>query len=903
MMLSAGMRLGPYEVLSAIGAGGMGEVYRARDTRLDRMVAIKTLTPRLAEDPLFRERFEREARSVSRLSHPHICTLHDVGTESGQTRQPIYFLVLEYLEGETLGARLRRGSLPVDDVLRIGSEIASALESAHRQGVVHRDLKPGNVMLTKGGAKLLDFGLAKLAAPAGDVQSAVAPQATETAFITSEGAILGTLPYMAPEQLESAEADARSDLFAFGAVMYEMLTGRAAFHGASRASLVGAILRDEPPPITQPGVPPALDRLVRACLAKDPTRRVQSAHDVWLQLKWIAESADDRPETLAMPSGRRVRPILWSALALGTAAVAAMAAWLLKTPPADRLIAARFQYSLPESQNFSGTTRHVVAISPDGTKLAYTANRQLYLRGLNQLEGQPIRGTADTAPPIEPVFSPDGQSIVYFAVELSSRVGSPTFAVKRVAVAGGTPVTLAQIAAPPFGASWHGGMIVVGQGEGGIQAIPDDGGSPRTVVTVDSKLERAVQPELLDDGRHILFAVPSPLNTGRETASGEGPIVVQEIGSGTRKVLVPMGTNPRVLATGQLLFIHDRKLMAVGFDAKRLEVTGTPAPLVEGVARSGASAAFQFAVSRTGTLVYVPGAFADATRELVWVGRQGDEQAIAAAPGNYQQPRMSPDGKRLAVSKAANIWIWSFTTDTLTRLTNEPAVQYNPAWTPDGRHIVYDWNDGLGVAIVRRAADGTGSAETVAPAPAGYPEIVTPDSKSIIYHPVERVAMVLPMDPKGPARRLLPNVDAQVSDAEISPSGRWMADQSTESGRFEVYVRPFPDVDASRWQVSSNGGLHPLWSRDGRELFFIAGDGMMMSVPIQPGADIRAREAGSSVPRRQILRQCRPWLRRLARRQTFPHDQERRRSPLDDRDHELDRRSASGAGDEGLIDG
>ena len=437
------------------------------------------------------------------------------------------------------------------------------------------------------------------------------------------------------------------------------------------------------------------------------------------QVKWIAESADDRPVTLAIRSGRRVRPMLWSALALGTAAVAGTAAWLLKTPPADRLIAARFQHSLPESQNFTGTTRHVVAISPDGTNLVYTANRQLYLRGLNQLEGQPIRGTADTAPAIEPVFSPDRavDCVLRGRVALAGRARQ-LYAVKRVAVAGGTPVTLAQIA-PPFGASWQGGMIAVGQGEGGIQAIPDSGGSPRTIVTVDSKLERAVQPELLDDGRHILFAVPSPLNTGRETASGEGAIVVQESAAAPGKSSFPWA---RTLASSPLANCC-------------LSTTGSSWPLgsTPSVSRSPAhqhrlskisrgaapSAAGQFAVSRTGTLVVRTGRIRgrDATTGL---GRSPGRRAVnRGVPGNYQQPRMSPDGKRLAVSKAANIWIWSFTTDTLMRLTNEPAVQVQPGVdTRRPPHCLRFERWGWG-GDRSRAADGTGPAETVAPAPAG----------------------------------------------------------------------------------------------------------------------------------------------------------------------------------------
>jgi eukaryotic-like serine/threonine-protein kinase len=838
MALNAGVRLGPYEVLGAIGAGGMGEVYKARDTRLDRTVAIKTLPPRFAEDPQFRDRFEREAKSVSQLSHPNICTLYDVGQATGSGSGPIHFLVLEYLEGETLASRLRRGALPLSDALKVGSELASALERAHRQGVVHRDLKPANIMLTKTGAKLLDFGLAKIGPPGAFPSVAAATLPTEVATITTQGTILGTLQYMAPEQIEGGAVDTRTDLFALGAVLYEMLTGRTAFQGTSQASLLSAILKDDPPAVSQlRAIPPGLDSLVRSCLAKDPEDRIQTAHDVWLQLKWIAESPTAAVPAAVGGSGRLRERTMWAAVAIACAAIASATTWWLK-PAADHThFAERSQFVLPDIQSFSAVGRRVVAISPDGTKMVYAANRQLYLRALNEIDAQPIRGTADVSVAQEPVFSPDGQWIAYFAADATSAGGRPLVSLKRVAVTGGAPVTLSQLEGAAFGVSWRNGMILVGRGPGGIDAIPEGGGAPRNVVRIDPNMERAVQPALLEDGRHVVFAVPRPIDTGRETASGEGPIVVQPIDGGPRKVLVERGASPQVILSRHLVYIHDGTILAVPFDSTRLEVTGSPVPLVEGVALAGQSSAGQFAISRTGTLVYLPTGYASNSRQLVWVDRKGGrEESLAAAPGSYQQPRLSPDGRRFVVSLAANIWIWFFGSETFVRLTNESAVQYNPAWTPDGRSIVYDSNDGSGVQILRRAADGTGAADVVAPIPAGYPEIVSSDQKFLIYHPMERVAMLLPLNPKGPARPLLPDVKGQVSDAEISPDGRWIAYESNESGRFQVNVRPFPPELPGRWQISSNGGQHPLWSRNGRELFFLAGDGMMMSVPIQPGS-------------------------------------------------------------------
>jgi serine/threonine-protein kinase len=853
MPLTTGTRLGSFTIEAPIGAGGMGEVYKARDTRLDRTVAIKVLPPQLSSDFEFRERFEREAKSISQFSHPNICTLHDIGQAPAQTpgSDIVHFLVLEYLQGETLADRLARGLIPVASALKIASEIAAALDTAHRHGIVHRDLKPGNIFLSAHGAmpsrsrhadenttvKLLDFGLAKVEAASGLSRNAMAAAVTAAAPLTTRGTVLGTLQYMAPEQIEGEEADARTDIFALGAVLFEMLTGRRAFQGKSEASLLGAIVSEEPPAVSTivTGTPPALDYLIRTCLAKNPDARFQTAHDVGLQLKWIAESSGSAvPVAVPTPSGSRRSSWIWGAAAVGLAALAAAGAWRLKSMPDPPRSVIRFSFPLPEAQTFTSNNRHVVAIAPDGARFVYVANRQLYLRNLNQIDSTSVRGTEDVSGPSEPLFSPDGQWLAYFVPGSAAPGADQPWLVKKVPVTGGIPVVVGRVSRAPLGATWSAGGIVVGQGTAGIERLPDTGGATSTIVSVDGRNERAVQPQMLDDGQHVVFAVPTPLNTGRESASGEGPIVVQPVAGGARKVLVNAGTNPRVLPTGHLVYIHDRSIAAVPFDQRRLEVTGPATILVENVTVSPGSSAGQFAVSRTGSLVYVAGGFGNA-RSLVWTDRRGREEAISAVPNTYQQPRLSPDGTRLVVSAAANIWIWTFAAETLMRLTNEAATQYNPAWTPDGRHVVYDSNDGPGVQILRRPADGTGTAEILAPIPAGYPEIVLPDGRALIYHPVERIATLLPIDPKGTPRPLLPDVKGQVSDVELSPNGRWIAYESNESGRFEVYVRPFPDINDGRWQLSSNGGTHPLWSRNGRELFFIAAGGMLTSVPIQPG--------------------------------------------------------------------
>ena len=867
MPLTTGSRLGSFTIEAPIGAGGMGEVYKARDTRLDRTVAIKVLPPQLSSDPEFRERFAREAKSISQLSHPNICTLHDIGQAPAETpgSDTLHFLVLEYLQGETLADRLARGPISVASALKIASEIAAALDSAHRHGIVHRDLKPGNIFLSAHSAmksrsrhadentnvKLLDFGLAKVEAAPGLSRNAMTAAVTAAAPLTKRGTVLGTLQYMAPEQIEGEEADPRTDIFAFGTVLFEMLTGRRAFQGKSEASLLGAIVSEEPPAVSTivTGTPPALDYLIQTCLAKNPDARFQTAHDVGLQLKWIAESSGSAaPMVVRTPSGSRRSSWIWGAATVGLAALAAAGAWRLKPMPAPSSIVTRFSFTLPEGQTFaSSVNRHVVAIAPDGSRLAYVANRQLYLRDLNRIESTPVRGTEDPSGASEPLFSPDGQWLAYFVPGSAAAGADQPWLVKKVPITGGTPVIIGRVSRAPLGATWGAGSILVGQGTGGIERLSDTDGATSSVVSVDARNERAVQPQLLDDGQRVVFAVPTPLNTGRETASGEGPIVVQSVAGGARKVLVSGGANPRVLPTGHLVYIHDRSIAAVPFDPRRLEVTGPATILVENVTVSPQSSAGQFAVSRTGSLVYVTGSFANA-RSLVWTDWRGREEAISAVPSTYQQPRLSPDGTRLVVSAGANISIWTFATETLMRLTNEPATQYNPAWTPDGRHVVYDSNEGAGVQILRRAADGTGTAEVLAPVPAGYPEIVLPDGKALIYHPVERIATLLPIAPKGPARPLLPDVKGQVSDVELSPNGRWIAYESNESGRFEVYVRPFPDVNGGRWQLSSKGGTHPLWSRNGRELFFIAGDGMLTSVPIQPGQAFAYQKLAALLP-------------------------------------------------------
>jgi hypothetical protein len=813
--LTSGSRLGPYEIVAPLGAGGMGEVYKATDTRLDRIVAVKILPAGLAADPEFRQRFDREAKAVSQLTHPHICTLYDVGEHDG-----VAFLVMEHLEGETLAQRLSKGPIPVEQALRYGIEIADALDKAHRHGIVHRDLKPANVMLTKVGTKLLDFGLARtgVSPVSGSLETRLSsiPAGTPLDPLTARGTILGTFQYMAPEQIEGVEADARTDIWAFGCVLYEMLSGRRAFEGKSQVSLLGAILEREPTPVSelQPTTPPALARLVRTCLAKNPDDRFQTAHDLWLQLQWIGVVA---------------------AASLATAA----AAWVLKPAPAVPQVITRFAYPLPKGQAFTRTGRHTVALSPDGTKLAYIANQQVYLRPLDQLDAQPLRGTDED--PIDLVFSPDGQWIAYFAAAVK---GAQTgFALKKIAVTGGAPVRLCGTEFP-YGITWHDGTIVFGQVTGGkalVQAVAETGGTARTLLSLDAAA--VGQPQLLDDGKHVMY--------GRLPAGAvswdDAEIVVQAIGESAGKVVVHGGADGRLLPTGHLIYVHQGTVLAIAFDRARLETTGGPVPVLEGVrtnAAPGTPGPGQFALSATGTLAFAPGgASGSAPRTLVWVDRHGGEQAIAAPARAYRYPRLSPDGTKVAVDIADeenDIWTWDVARRQLMRLTFGPAIDYYPVWTPDGRSLLYSEGAsgvqaGGAYDIFRKAADNTGSVDRLTKsATIKFACSLSPDGRFLVYREGPPAGdydlFLLALDGTRPPQPLFQSKFVE-SNGEISPDGRWIAYESNESGKSEVYVRPFPAVDASRWQVSAGGGAEPMWSRSGRELFF-AGPGHLKLVVV-----------------------------------------------------------------------
>ena len=820
MPLQPGTTLGPYEILSAIGAGGMGEVYKARDTRLDRTVAIKVLPEHVASDPDLKQRFEREAKTISSLNHPHICTLHDIGSQEG-----VDFLVMEYLEGDTLAQRLEKGALPLDQALTVAIEIADALDKAHRQGITHRDLKPGNIMLTTAGAKLLDFGLAKLK-PGHDAPVGVSAP-TVSAGLTGEGAILGTLQYMAPEQLEGQEADARTDIFAFGAVVYEMVTGEKTFAGKSQASLIAAILERDPAAMSaaQPLTPSALDRIIQKCLAKDPEERWHSTHDLHDELQWITErdpaTVSQSDEAVpAQPAARR--PTL--AFAVGLAAVAAVVAGLgvwgvTRSEPVDAR-PVRFGISVPPPAQLQvALDSSDVAISPDGHLVAYfTGNgallyqpSQLLLRSLSDFTPTTL---ASGSPLYNPFFSPDGGWVGFYDLR--------DLELRRVSVQGGSAVPIADLDGAMRGASWGEDDMIVFATRSGLWRVAASGGVPERLTTPDGAQGELGHfwPEILPGGRAVLFTVIA-------TLIDDSQIEVLSLATGERTVLVRGGFHGRYAPTGHVLYGVGTTVRAVRFDLDRLEVTGGPVAVVDEVLTKQSGVA-DFSLSANGSLVYVSGtAAAGDTRTLVWVDRDGREEAVPAPPAPYASPRISPDGRSVALvvedGRTADVMVYDLERDTPSPLTFDPGQDRSPLWSPDGQRVVFSSNRDGTPNVYTKAADGTGQAERLTTSDKPHvPMSWSADGQSLVLTELvdaqgDLTLFSLDAEPRFEA---LVATDATEAFAQVSPDGRWMAYVSDESGQFEVYVRPFPNVDDARWRISRDGGLFPAWAPDGRELFF-----------------------------------------------------------------------------------
>jgi len=832
MPLSSGTKLGPYEILSPLGAGGMGEVYRARDTRLDREVAIKVLLTSLTSDSSLRQRLEREAKAVSKLSHPHICTLHDIGHQDG-----IDFLVMELLEGETLEQRLIKGPLPVEQTVRYAAQVADALAKAHKRGFTHRDLKPSNIMLTKSGAKLLDFGLAKQTGSA-PLATALTEMTADQAKLTGEGSIVGTFQYMAPEQLEGKEADARTDIFALGEVIYEMATGKPAFSGRSRASLIAAILTVEPPSIAelQPLTPVTLDRVVRKCLAKDPDDRWQSASDLASALNWMLErgSQTSAPGAIVVRQAPRVLAI-WICAGLALALLAAYVGWQIGHGK-NNLGSQRLSIMLPPGKALLDASTEPLAISPDGTELVYSAygddhKTQLYLRKLSDFESKPIAGTEGA---LTPFFSPNGEWVGFVGQD---------FKLKKILLRGGSAIVVTDGAAPLAGVWGEDDKIYFAKGfTSGIYAVPSAGGQPRQVT----------QPGTVPDDRAHLWPCLLPGNSGliftvwTGRTYNEARIEALSFATGKRKILIEGGTGARYLPGGYLAFARNGTLFVVGFDAKRLEITGAPVPVVDGVMTGASNGDANFAVSNNGTLIFRPGTLSAYPRNLVWMDRSGKATNITEEEKPYSSPALSPDGKTIALvlqGSTFDVWEYDLQRGALAKLSFG-GDDYRPHWSPDGKMLAYDSSKSGPHQVFVKTGMGQGSETVVTDGPelkqlsdwmpGGHEIIFSRHNKDTGWD-----IYAASVDGDHKTRPLVVAPFDQI-EATVSPDGKWLAYVSDESGQREVFVQAMNDP-STRVQVSSEGGNSPRWTRSGGELLFLA-KSKLMSVKFSPGGGLNPQK-------------------------------------------------------------
>ncbi len=854
MGLAPGTKLGPYEIVSLLGAGGMGEVYRARDTRLDRTVALKILPEQFSRDPARRERFEREARAISKLNHPHICTLYDIGHQDGTD-----YLVLEYLEGETLAKRLERGPLPTDQLFRISIEVADALDKAHRQGIVHRDLKPGNIMLTKSGAKVLDFGLAKtvpagLGLPMGAQQAVALPSApTVGQPLTREGTLVGTLNYMAPEQLEGKEADARSDIFAFGAVLYEMATGKKAFSGKSAASTMVAILEHEPAPMTDPArgtlTPAALERLVKTCLAKEPEGRWQTAHDVKLQLQWIAEGPVAPGSSPAGAAGAAMgtsplQKSAWGIALVGLVAAMVFAvAYFRATSSPPRVI--RSFILPPETASFDtgGPSAGPAAVSPDGRRLVFRArdtsgNAALWLRPLDGLTAHPLAGTDGGS---FPFWSPDSRSIGFFA----------DGKLKKIDASGGPPQTLCNASEQPRGGTWSRSDEIIFSSDINtpLYRVPATGGTPIAVTKLDEARHESTHrwPYFLPDGRHFLYYI----RLGTASFAAESGVYIGSLDSSEPKLLVRSQANGLYVPPGYMLFWREGSLMVQPFDAKGLKPTGEALPIAEAVQFAAGANYAVFSASQNGVLVYQSGG--QVGSQLVWFDSQGKQTGSVGGPASRVTPQLSPDGRRVAECLVdaqtgnADIWLEDLARGGApTRFTFDPAFDWYPVWSPDGHRVVFSSSRKGFFDLFVKDSSGAGNEELQLESKIDKRATDWSRDGHFIafgaHAPTGKTGWDIWILPLSGDRKPFPFLETPFNEgaATFSPDGHWLAYQSDESGTNQVYVAPFPGP-GGKWMVSSGGGQLPRWRCDGKALFYLSRDDKLMVVDIAPkGASVQA---------------------------------------------------------------
>ena len=811
--MNPGTQLGSYEIISPLGKGGMGEVWRARDQKLGREVAIKTLPEEFAKDEERLARFEREAKLLASLNHPNIAAIYGLEEDNG-TR----FLVLELVEGDTLADRLKLGAVPVEESLKLALQIAEALEAAHEKGVIHRDLKPANIKVTPDSkVKVLDFGLAK--AFAGDGSDANLSQSpTLSMAATQQGVILGTAAYMSPEQARGQKVDKRADVWAFGVVLFEMLTGRGTFDGGTVSDVLAGVLAKEPQWNTLPlNLHPRIRLLLERCVEKDSKDRYGD----------ISDARVDIQRVLADPAGGLVQPVAkvarasaqsklpWVATFVLGALIAGVAVWTLRPAPEPGLVG-RFDYDLPETQTLVNPSRALVALAPDGRQFVYSTVEGLYLRSLNALDARLSPG-GDTNVR-NPVFSPDDQWLAYY----TSRQ------LKKISTSGGAPVTLCD-ASNPFGMSWGADdMILFGQPEG-IMSVSANGGTPELIIEAEEG-ESFDGPQLLPGGNSILFSVSSDFNWDA------AQIVVQSLDTIERTVVWSGGSDARYVQTGHLVYALDDDLFAIPFDLDTLEVRGGPAPLVEGLTRVSVVASANYGVAESGSLMYLS-AVSIGNRSLVWVDRDGREEPLPFDSARYGWPRVSPDGTHVAVTiigqEGQDVWIGELARGTLSRLTAMPGVDNVPLWTPDNERVVFaTQREQPGrFSFFWGRADGTGPVEKLLTSEAAghfKPYGWSPDAMNMVfdYGPPPTLDIgLLEMEGEESWRPLL-QTEANEAAPALSPDGTWIAYVSDQTGQPEIYVQRFPDL-GDRRLISYGGGTAPLWSPDGRELFYRNGDQMM----------------------------------------------------------------------------
>jgi eukaryotic-like serine/threonine-protein kinase len=818
-----GKTIGHYQITSQLGKGGMGEVYRAKDQKLGRDVAIKVLPEEFARDADRVARFNREAKLLASLNHPNIAAIHGL-EESGGTQ----YLVLELIEGETLADQLKRGPIPIEDSLKLGLQIAEALEAAHEKGVIHRDLKPANIKVTaEGKVKVLDFGLAK--AFAGEQAEAnLSHSPTLSNVATMQGVILGTAAYMSPEQARGKPVDKRTDIWAFGCVLLEMLTGQASFQGEDVTEILAAVVKGSANLNLLPAnIHPRVREVLARCLQKDLKKRYQDIGDMRFEIE----------QALSNPSGVLVQPVAtmelrttlrmmlpWLAAAVVlTAIIAGLAVWRLK--PREPRPITRFSCILPADQTLRAGNMQVIAISPDGSRFVCATNKGLYLRMMDQLQGRIIPGTEGRVG--IPFFSPDGQWVGFWS-ERDKKL-------KKIPISGGGPVTIcdAQICANAF---WSADNVILFDEytSKSIMRVSADGGTPEKIL--ESKKGDYFAPQLLPDGTNLLLTLR---NVSKNMNMS---IAVQSLRSGTRKDLFA-GMGARYLDTGHIVYVQRGDLFAVPFNAGRLEVTGGYVSMVQGIL----GAPPRYAVSDSGALVYVQsvGGSSD-ERILVWVDRNGREEAINAPPRMYGYAHLSPDATRIALDirdQENDIYIWDVARSSLDRLTTDPGLNMGGIWTPDGKCVAYTADRNGAVNIWLQPANGSGSPEALSKLPEGgaFPETFSPDGKQLLItgQSTSSDISLLSIGAGAAPKQLLASKFDELN-AQISPDGRWMAYQSNELGSVEIYVRPFPDVNAGRWKISTEGGTRPLWNKNGREIFYFLEPGIMMSVPVETGTSFKA---------------------------------------------------------------